>query len=52
MMAVRFFIKACSRTFAPRAPKERLNQIVNRRMIEIVDAKQNVNNLRLPLIKE
>lgn len=52
MMAFRFFLKVCSRTFVPRAPKERLNQIVNRRMIEIVDGEQIITNLSLPLIKE
>lgn len=51
MMAFRFFLKKSSRTFVPRAPKERLNQIVNRRMIEIVEGKQNSTNLGLPLIK-
>ncbi|MGD0649867.1 MAG: hypothetical protein ABSA97_01775 [Verrucomicrobiia bacterium] len=51
MMAYRFYLKASSRTFTPRSPKERLNQIVNRRMIEIVDGEQKPTNLRLPLIK-
>jgi hypothetical protein len=51
MMAFRFYLKASSRTFAPRSPKERLNQIINRRMIEIVDGKQMPTNLKLPLIK-
>jgi hypothetical protein len=51
MMAFRFNLKASPRTFTPRPPKERLNQIVNRRMIEIVDGKQITTNLKLPLIK-
>jgi len=51
MMAFRFYFKSSSRTFTPRSPKERLNQLVNRRMIEIVDGKQIPTNLRLPLIK-
>ncbi|HWW01744.1 MAG TPA: hypothetical protein VNZ64_18745 [Candidatus Acidoferrum sp.] len=51
MMAFRFYLKRSSRTFTPRSPKERLNQLVNRRMIEIVNGKQNPTNLRLPLIK-
>jgi hypothetical protein len=50
MMAFRCFLKQSSRTFVPRAPKERLNQIVNRRMIEIVNGKQILTNLNLPLI--
>jgi hypothetical protein len=51
MMAFRFYLKTSSRTFTPRSPKERLNQIVNRKMIEVVDGKQIPTNLRLPLIK-
>jgi hypothetical protein len=51
MMAFRCFLKKSSRTFVPRAPKERLNQIVNRRMIEIVEGEQIPTNLGLPLIK-
>jgi len=51
MMAFRFYLKASSRTFTPRSPKERLNQLVNRRMIEIVKGKQVPTNLRLPLIR-
>lgn len=51
MMAFRFYLKASSRTFTPRSPRERLNQIVNRRMIEIVKGQQKLTNLRLPLIK-
>jgi hypothetical protein len=51
MMAFRCFLKKSNRTFAPRMPKERLNQIVNRRMIEIVNGKQVSTNLGLPLIK-
>jgi len=51
MMAFRFYFKRSSRTFTPRSPKERLNQVVNRRMIEIVNGKQNLTNLGLPLIK-
>ena len=51
MMAFRFYLKRSPRTFSPRSPKERLNQLVNRRMIEIVNGKQNSTNLDLPLIK-
>lgn len=51
MMAFRCFLKRSTRTFVPRAPKERLHQIINRRMIEIVDGKQFFTNLGLPLIK-
>jgi hypothetical protein len=51
MMAFRFYLKRSSRTFTPRSPKERLNQLVNRRMIEIINGKQIPTNLRLPLIK-
>ena len=51
MMAFRCLLKKTCRTFVPRAPKERLHQIVNRRMIEIVDGKQVFTNLGLPLIK-
>jgi hypothetical protein len=51
MMAFRFFLKSSRRTFAPRAPRERLNGIVNRRMIEIVGGRQVLTNLGLPLIK-
>lgn len=51
MMAFRFYLKASSRTFTPRSPKERLNQIVNRRMVEIADGRQKQTNLGLPLIK-
>jgi hypothetical protein len=51
MMAFRFHHKAARRTFAPRSPKERLNQMINRRMIEIVNGKQTFTNLRLPLIR-
>jgi hypothetical protein len=51
MMAFRFYIKRSSRTFAPSSPKERLNQIVNRRMIEIANGKQKPTNLGLPLIR-
>lgn len=51
MMAFRCFLKRSSRTFVPRAPKERLHQIVNRRMIEIAEGKQIFTNLGLPLIK-
>ncbi|HYG24080.1 MAG TPA: hypothetical protein VEH04_14970 [Verrucomicrobiae bacterium] len=51
MMAFRCFLKRSTRTFVPRAPRERLHQIVNRRMIEVVDGKQVLTNLGLPLIK-
>lgn len=51
MMAFRFHHKAARKTFAPRSPKERLNQMINRRMIEIVRGKQTFTNLGLPLIK-
>jgi len=51
MMAFRAYMKASSRTFTPRSPKERLNQIVNRRMVEIADGRQKQTNLGLPLIK-
>ncbi len=51
MMAFRFFLKASPRTFAPRTPKERLNAMVNRRMIRVVGGEQILTNLGLPLIK-
>ena len=51
MMAFRCFLKRTSRTVAPQGPKERLNQIINRRMIEIVNGKQGFTNLNLPFIK-
>jgi hypothetical protein len=52
MMAFRFFLRKSSRTFAPRLPRERLNQIINRRLIEIVGGKQIPTNLGLPLLRE
>jgi hypothetical protein len=52
MMAFRFYLKKSSRTFAPRLPRERLNQIVNKRMVEIVNGKQVATNLGLPLLRE
>lgn len=51
MMAFRFFLTYSPKTFAPRLPKERLNQIVNRRMIEIRDGRQISTNLGIPLMK-
>lgn len=51
MMAFRFYFKKSERTFAPRRPKERINQVINRRMIEIVGGKQIFTNLGLPLIR-
>ncbi|MFY9622579.1 MAG: hypothetical protein WAQ99_22370 [Pyrinomonadaceae bacterium] len=51
MMAFRFYLKKSTRTFAPRPPKERMNQVINRRMIEIVSGKQALTNLGLPLLK-
>jgi hypothetical protein len=51
MMAFRFYFKKSNRTFAPRAPKERINQVINRRMIEIVGGKQVITNLGLPLLR-
>jgi hypothetical protein len=51
MMAFRFYLKKSTRTFAPRPPRERLNQVVNKRMIEIVKGKQVPTNLKLPLLK-
>lgn len=51
MMAFRFYFKKSNRTFAPRAPKQRINQVINRRMIEIVGGKQAFTNLGLPLLK-
>jgi hypothetical protein len=52
MMAFRFFLKSSSRTFVPRAPKERLNAMVNRRMIRVLRGRRILTNLGLPLIKE
>lgn len=52
MMAFRFYLKKSARTFAPRLPRERLNQIVNKRMIELVNGKQVTTNLNLPLLRE
>jgi len=51
MMAFRFYLKKSTRTFAPRPPKERINQVINRRMIEIVGGKQVLTNLGLPLLR-
>lgn len=51
MMAFRFHLKRSSRTFAPASPKERLNQIVNRRMIQVAKGKQTFTNLGLPMIR-
>jgi hypothetical protein len=51
MMAFRFYFKKSQRTFAPRPPKQRINQVINRRMIEIVGGKQVVTNLGLPLLR-
>lgn len=51
MMAFRFLLKTSARTFAPRSPKERLNAMINRRMIEVVGGTQHLTNLGLPLIK-
>jgi hypothetical protein len=51
MMAFRFLVKSSPRTFAPGSPRERLNAIVNRRMIKVIGGKQSLTNLGLPLIK-
>ncbi len=51
MMAFRFLVKSSPRTFAPGSPRERLNAIVNRRMIRVVGGRQSLTNLGLPLIK-
>jgi hypothetical protein len=51
MMAFRFVFARAQRTFSPARPRERLNQLTNRRMIEIIDGKQNSTNLGLPMIK-
>jgi hypothetical protein len=52
MMAFRFFLKSSPRTFVPRTPKERLNAMINRRMIQVIGGRQILTNLGLPLIKE
>jgi hypothetical protein len=52
LMAFRFYLKKSSRTFAPRPPRERLNQVVNKRMTEIVKGRQVPTNLKLPLLRE
>ena len=51
MMAFRFYLRKSTRTFAPRAPKQRINQVINRRLIEIIGGNQVPTNLGLPLIK-
>jgi hypothetical protein len=51
MMAFRFYLRRSTRTFAPRLPSERLHQIVNKRMIQIVDGKQSTTNFGLPMLR-
>ncbi len=51
MMAFRFFAKYDSRTTAPREPRERLAQIINAPLIEIVAGQQKVTTLGLPKVR-
>jgi hypothetical protein len=51
MMAFRFFVKYDPRTAAPREPRERLAQIINAPLIEIVAGRHNVTTLGLPKIR-
>jgi hypothetical protein len=51
MMAFRFHVKYDPRTATPVEPRERLNQIINSPLIEIVDGKQRFNTLDLPKVR-
>ncbi len=48
MMAFRFYLSFDSRTESLRFPRERLSQILNRPLIEIVNGEPNQNTLGLP----
>jgi hypothetical protein len=50
MMAFRFFLEFDGRTQSLRMPRERLNQIVNAPMFEIIDGKPKKTMLGLPLL--
>ena len=51
MMAFRFFFKYDGRTIAPREPRERISQIINAPLIEIVDGVQRPTTLDLPKLR-
>lgn len=51
MMAFRFFVKHDARTTTPREPRERLAQIVNAPMVEIIEGQQKITTLGLPKVR-